>query len=370
MQRKELHLKQDLSRTLPGTRQEQVQFLRFLAFLNIFIAHGERWLFFPYPASHCANAAVSFFFMLSGMVVGYSLVGKQNTLSLKTEAGFVWKRIRKVYPLYLVTTLLVVIVSGIPGSVITGDWAALQQEGTQLLRNLLLIQSWFPEGAHSFNTVGWFLSALMFLYACSLPLGCLLNRLVRGKGKYLWLCAAFLGTAFCITVYCYRIRENMSYWHYQFPPARLGEYALGMIIGYGTTLLREKVPSGAGWRWIFTAAEVLALVFWFRSLSRPGNYWMNRNVAWLVPNTLLLAVFSIGGGWMSRLFRRRALVYLGDISFECYLVHQIILVRLAIATEGCPQSAAGNVFCFLFSLLLTLTTAVFLRGRMKQSAAK
>ncbi|MGM9584745.1 MAG: acyltransferase family protein [Faecousia sp.] len=363
-------MEQDLPGTVPGARQEQLQFLRFLAFLNIFIAHAERWLFFPYPSSHCANAAVSFFFMLSGMVVGYSFVGKELTLSAAAEVRFVGKRVRKVYPMYLVTTLLAVIFSGIPGSVITGDLAALRQGGIQLLRNLLLIQSWFPEGAHSFNTVGWFLSTLMFLYACSLPLGWLLNRLIRGKGRYLRLGAAFLGTVFCVTAFCYLTRENMNYWHYQFPPARLGEYAMGMMIGYATTLLRGKLRSGAGRRWILTAAEVFVLAFWFLSLSRPGNFWRNHNVAWLVPNSLLLTVFSMGGGWVSSLFRRRALVWLGDLSFACYLVHQMIVVRLAVCTESLPPSDAGNVFCFLFSLLLTITIAAFLHGRGKRQDGK
>ena len=46
-----------------GTRADQLQFLRFLAFLNVYICHAESWLFFKYPASHCAAAAVSFFFI-------------------------------------------------------------------------------------------------------------------------------------------------------------------------------------------------------------------------------------------------------------------------------------------------------------------
>ena len=51
-------------------REEQLQFLRFLAFVNIFMYHSEQWLFFKYPVSHCAFAAVSFFFVLSGLVSG------------------------------------------------------------------------------------------------------------------------------------------------------------------------------------------------------------------------------------------------------------------------------------------------------------
>ena len=347
-------------------RQNQLQFLRFLAFLNIFISHCESWVFFPYRTSHCAHAAVSFFFMLSGLVTGYSLMRKDLThLSWKAEGAYVGKKLSRIYPLYLVTTLIAVIFSGLPINAMAGDWGAFRQEGGQLLRNLLLIQSWFPEGAHSFNSVGWFLSALMFSYVCALPIGRILNRLTKSRHPVFALCAAFGGTAFCVILYCHTVQENMTYWQYQHPLARLGEFSLGMILGYLTTLVREKI-CGTGWRrWLLTGAEIFALGFWYACLSRPGNYWCNRIVAWMAPNALLLTVFSLGGGWVSELFRRKVPVYLGDISFECYLVHQMIIIRLAAQTADIPVSPAGKVFCFMLCLVISLVTAAFLHGRRK-----
>lgn len=347
-----------------SSRQDQLQFMRFLAFLNVFIAHAEVWLFFPYRTSHCATAAVSFFFMLSGMVTGYSFVRKEQLkFTLKAETSFVWKRLRKIYPLYLATTLIAVIRSDLPVSVISGNLQQLKETGTQLLRNLLMIQAWFPEGALSFNGASWFLSALVFLYVCSIPLGCLLNRLTRSRARYWLFGAAFLGTAFCIVLYSYLTQSDMFYWHYRLPAARLGEYFLGMIIGYVTTLLRGRISTEHWRRWLFTAAEIFVLAFWYFSLSRPGNYWRNHNVAWLIPNTLLLTVFSIGGGWISQLFRWKPLVYLGDISFEAYLVHYMLIIQLDVNTQMIPPSTAGNVFCFLFCLLLSLILAAVTHGK-------
>lgn len=354
--------------TTLSKRQEQLQFLRFLAFLNIFISHCENWVFFPYRTSHCAHAAVSFFFTLSGLVTGYSLMRRDLThLSLGMEGAYVARKLGRIYPLYLVTTLIAVIFSGLPLSAMAGDWGAFRREGGQLLRNLLLVQSWFPEGAHSFNSVGWFLSALLFSYACALPIGWVLNRLAKSKHPVLALCAAFGGTAFCVVLYCHTVQENMTYWQYQHPLARLGEFSLGMILGYLTTLTRKKIR-GKGWRrWLLTGAEVFALWFWYVSLSRPGNYWCNRIVAWLVPNTLLLTVFSLGGGWVSDLFRRKVPVYLGDISFECYLVHQMIIIRLAVQVGDALTSWQGKVFCFTLCLLVSLVTAAFLKSRRKSA---
>lgn len=50
-----------LTAAQPDIRTDQLQFLRFFAFFNVFLAHGEQWLFFRYPSHHCATAAVSFF---------------------------------------------------------------------------------------------------------------------------------------------------------------------------------------------------------------------------------------------------------------------------------------------------------------------
>lgn len=345
-------------------REDQLQFLRFLAFLNVFLAHAEKWLFFPYRTSHSASAAVSFFFMLSGLVTGYSLAGKEIHPGLGNVVTFLRKKLRKVYPLYFLTTLFAVMFSPIPSLLMECDFVNIRPQLSQLGKNLLLIQSWFPDNAHSFNTVGWFLSVLMFLYALSLPFAWLLNKL--SSCKYWWILfpGLFAGIFCWIVFYCYVTQEyDMSFWHYQFPPARAGEYFLGMILGFAARPVKSQIPQGKFWRGIFTALEIGALLFWYYSLSRPGNYWRNNIVSWLIPNVIVLAVFLAGQGGCSRLFRRKALVYLGDISFACYLLHQLILIRFAVNLSDQPISVPGKVFVFLFSLLFSVLTACYLQGK-------
>ena len=359
--------------TIPkqGTREDQLQFLRFLAFLNVFFAHAEQWMFFPYRTSHSASAAVSFFFMLSGLVAGYSLQQRTVVPNIRNIAVFMWKKIRKVYPLYFLTTVFVVIFSDIPMGFMRCDFAGVRPLLIQLGKNLLMIQSWFPENAHSFNTVGWFLSVLMFLYALSLPFAWLLNRLGNCKYWWIWFPGLFAGIFCGIVVYCYTTQAyNMSFWHYQFPPARTGEYFLGMMMGFAARPVKAKIPKGTIWKVLFTAMEIGALLFWYYSLSRPGNYWRNNVVSWIVPNLIVLTVYLAGQGLVSELFRKRAFVYLGDISFECYLLHQVILIRFAINLAGAETSAPGKIFVFLFSLLFSILTASYLHGLAHQNRIK
>lgn len=353
------------------SREDQLQFLRFLAFLNVFITHAERFLFFPYRATFSAQAAVSFFFMLSGVVAGYSMVGKHVIPDVRNVAGFLWKKIRKVYPLYFLTTMFAVIFTQIPEQVMRCDFSGLHSPLLQLSRNLLLIQSWFPENAHSFNTVGWFLSVLVFLYALTLPAAWVLNRLNSSKHRNLLLPGLFVGISFGMVFYCYMVRgDRMSFWHNQFPPARLGEYCLGMIMGFAARQDKEKLPRGRFWTILFTVLEVGVLLFWYSSLGRPGNYWRHKIISWMLPNILVLAVYLSGQGWISRLFRRKELVYLGDISFECYLLHQLIIVRFAVNLADVETSLPGNLFVFLFSLLFSVLMACFIHGQRSAGKTK
>ena len=352
-------------------RENQIQFLRFLAFMNVFICHAERWLFFPYRTSHCGTAAVSFFFVLSGVTAGLSLAGKTVDPGIRSVSSFLWKKVRKIYPLYFLTTMFAVIFSGIPELLMHSDFAGLRPGLIQLGKNLLLIQSWFPEGGHSFNTVGWFLSSLFFLYALTLPFGWLLNKLSGSRFRYLLLPGLFAGIFCCAVVYCYTTQNlDMYFWHYQFPPARAFEYLLGMMLGWGTRWAKERIPRGKLWSAMFTVLEAGALLFWYYSLSRPGNYWRNNIIAWIIPDLLVLAVFLAGQGCLSGLFRRKGLVYLGDISFECYLIHQLILIRFGVNLSGTAASTAGNVFVFLFGLVYSLLLAVFIHGRAAGSGRK
>lgn len=131
-------------------REDQLQFLRFWAFFNVFVCHGEQWLFFKYPTSHCSTAAVSFFFMLSGLVTALASFNKDIRLSWREEGKYLWRKVKKIYPLYLFTTLYVFLYTNTESLTALFD---VQRFPAQLVRNLLLVQSWSAEGALSYNGV-------------------------------------------------------------------------------------------------------------------------------------------------------------------------------------------------------------------------
>ncbi len=346
-------------------RAEQLQFLRFLAFLNVYICHAEVWLFFRYPASHCAAAAVSFFFMLSGLVTGLSLYGKEISLSLKSQGTYMWKKIKKVYPLYFLTTVFCFGFYTLPGIVFSGDWTALAGHGKSLAANLLMLQTWV-KGIPSYNGVSWYLATSMFLYLLSLPGMYVLNRVVTRKFPVIWLGSIFFVLMVIITAYC-RVTwpYDMDYWQYTLPPARAVEFLMGMILGCGVRYVQPWLSRIKLGKLIPTLLEIGALCFWVFCLRRPGNYWMNRIISWIIPNTVLLTVFTFGLGWISELFRKKPLVRLGDISFPCYLIHNILVVQYVIRNPA-PETRAQKVIPFLTCLVLTVLIASRLTGKKQK----
>lgn len=350
-----------------GARAEQLQFLRFLAFFNIYMFHTESWVIFPLRMSHLGSASVSFFFILSGLVTGYSGYGKEVKLTLRDHRQYMMRKLRKVYPLYFLTTLLAVTYSGIPEAVIHMDPEKLRTPLTYLVKNLLLIQSWFPRDSMSYNGAAWFLSTLLFLNTLNPPLLFGLNKVRKSRWKYVFYLFASLGLTAVTVVFCYMTQEwKMGYWHYRFPPARIGEYVCGMMLGFLIRDLQPRLKPKPALTWAFTALEVFGLVFWVLSLPHAGNYWRNHIISWLKPNMLLLAVFGFGMGWVSRLFRCRPLVALGNLGFECFLIHMIVVNGFTFLNPGAADSVAGKVFAFVFCLTVTLVLAVMLRKEQKK----
>lgn len=223
-------------------REDQLQFLRFWAFFNVFVCHGEQWLFFKYPTSHCSTAAVSFFFMLSGLVTALVFFNRDVRLSWREEGKYLWRKVKKIYPLYLFTTLYLFLYTNTESLTALFD---VQRFPGQLVRNLLLVQSWSAEGAFSYNGVGWFLSTLTFLSVFSLPVMFLLNKINRRPKGWLLLSGALAGTLFLTAVYCYLTKNlDMDYWQYIFPPARMGEYLGGMLLGMLVCTLKAAPEAG------------------------------------------------------------------------------------------------------------------------------
>ena len=347
------------------TREDQMQFLRFGMFLLVFFLHMSM----PeiYPVWNGGVSAVSFFFMLSGALCGYYARGKRCQLTVKHVVSDTLRKAGKQYDLYLITMLFAIFWSELPVLAVNFRFGEMKQPLLQLGRNLLMIQSWFPTGYFSYNGVGWYLSTLMFLYLLNLPLTALLKKIDSVPGRVKISIAAM---ALCIgltAAYSYLTNvEEIHFWQYIFPPARMGQYICSAFLGYCIRLAKDKISEGRKTYCIFTAAEIGALLFWFASLYISTMSWHVRLVDGFAPNMLLIGVFLMGHGGISRLFRWKPLIKLGNLSADCYLLHQIV-INLFFTLSGVEApTVVSKLLCGGFCLAFTLAVAWFLDRKVRK----
>jgi peptidoglycan/LPS O-acetylase OafA/YrhL len=265
------------------------------------------------PFATAGRLGVDLFFVLSGFILAYNYVG---TVRLRGYGRFLWLRLARIYPVHLVTlVILVVAVIGMrtvgrspnPASMYTAE---------AVLTNLLMVNAWTGMEL-TWNYPAWSISAEWFAYLLFPFLALGLARL-RSARVALLLAAASLATMFAVFL------AFPTGWPFPAPLVRIGaEFVAGALLChvYRSTL-------GRTWRWGTIAAGLTVAVV-------VGATWLEatgRNSIWVTPllAALIVAVAradSGPGNWLAR----PTMVYFGQVSYALYMTHgigQLILVRL------------------------------------------
>lgn len=312
-------------------RMDQLQFFRFLAFLNVFLQHAPAWNFMNYPTFYATVSSISFFFILSGVVTGYRGYGAEQKPGAWDVIRYIAGKMLHLFPVYFLVMFISFVSSGALVALAHYRYSEVIPAAVQLLKNLLFLQSWEVSGYNSLAGITWFFSTIMFLYIFNLPAVYVINR-VNKKKHANWIFIALMGCLFSLTVlyhYKQRFSEIMYYKTYVFPPARLGEYFLGILLGFLVRKNWSKAAVCKNKKTVFTIMECAVIIFWLRTIQAEVNtgpfYWGAYAVYWVLPNILLLFVFSFGFGMVSSIFRNRLLVRMGDITVNCVLLHVTVI---------------------------------------------
>lgn len=349
------------------SRENQMQFLRVLAFFNIYMLHANHWNIFQYPSWFGAISAVTFFFMLSGFLTGFSYADTPVQFDLKEYGAYMKKKVRKFYPLYFLVTVYAISFSAIPQTFASGHFKALIDPIVQLFKHLLCIQCWFPDGFFSYYGPAWFSAALLFLTALNLPFLALLTRLRRTAHQSLLLTGMLIFFFAGSFLYCYLTRDTfLQFTHYIFPLSRIGAYLGAMVFGILIRPVVTRARAAEGHTLVFTVLEAASLVVWEVSLFHPGKAWMEWNAAWILPNLLVLAAFSFGKGRLSQLFSRKPLLSLGNVIMECYMVHALIIPSYSRYNRFDTSYTLGCIFSLAACFVLTFAVAFMLHGRSRE----
>ena len=330
---------------------DSLPFLRFLAFLNIFLEHTQTYHFMKLHYSSVMGT--SFFIVLSGYLYGCRYREKECKLNWQEEWNFCKRRVKKFYPLHIFMLLV-----GMPmyGGYLLGgypDQEVLMEWLKKFLRNVFLVQDYFTTGYFSFNGVTWFLSLMVFLTVLTLPLAALLKKAKSlPKGNVLLggilLCCVVLAFGWGYAVE--QLALSKEYWLYICPPSRLPEYIAGMTLGF---LLPGKREMGSR---CGTVLEILSLGMCAFFVYVWGVFpeWIWRSAMWIIPNGIVIYIFSMAKGMVSRIFMRKPLIRLGSISFECFMIHTVIISYFSLLVPGKEMQPLLQGLVMAYFLLMTV----------------
>lgn len=298
-----------------------LQSLRFIFMMMIFMSHFAYRDICAFDAG--GDCGVVYFFMLSGFVcsLGY---GQQLHDGSFNYGTFIWKRLKKFYPMHLLCLLVFLLVSH----------AAFNEK---VLLNALLLQSWVPDADWYFscNKVSWFLSSLMFCYV-------VFPWVYRVMSGWFTLIVVFV----YILVYWLTPYDRINVVLYVFPVVRFVDFYLGMLL----CRLYERKPGMIAGSWI----EMLMIVCLTVTLAvypMMDAKLRNAPLFWLVMIPLII-VFAEEKGFISWLLKSKPMLFLASLTLPLFLTHQMLLDILLHHLPDMPAVVMLAV-CLLVVLMIS-----------------
>lgn len=329
-------------------RIDQLTFTRFIASLAIVVFHFGQNVY-PFNSHYWnfvfqqASIGVSFFFILSGfvMIIAYGRSANNQINSRK----YLLNRMARIYPAYLLALLLfaVQILSNISVKI--------------FLICALMLQAWIPGKVLSYNAPGWTLCVELFFYISFPFLFNYIYRLTNYKRLIapiliIWLATQAVLNGF-LQSHFYKGFPSLSHDLLFFNPLmHINEFLVGNLAGL------FFINNQSGKRRNFDLHILTLFILFFLVLKFPSglNYEDGLLAFIFVPFILLL---SYSDGKISSLFKRKAFVFFGEISFGIY-IFQVPVYALVnkFCKEFFPAWKDANSLFYISLFILIFFSAV------------
>jgi peptidoglycan/LPS O-acetylase OafA/YrhL len=263
--------------------------------------------------------ALTLFFILSGFVLAYGYHDRLANPTRRELRRYYVARVARIWPLHLLTLGLAAAWAVSPARPGFGPLAA----------NAFLVHAWVPDLRYvqSYNSVSWSLS-LEWSFYLAFPLMVLAAaRFPAARPRHLVPVAVVCWAVPAAAVGCFTHRTDtwVLFLCNASPPARVGEFAIGVTLGLAH--VRSPRPSPGRWGTAVQLFAVLGLgVLIFHSHRVPVLLRLN---GYYTPACALLVwAFARHRGALSRLVGSRPVVYLSELSLAFYLLHGIAFTLL------------------------------------------
>jgi len=293
--------------------------LRFIFALMVFLAHlgglffkyNEDFLnhsFAKYIRMEEGHLGVSFFFILSGFILAYNYRDKFINKAI-TYRDFMLARIFRIYPLHILTLVIAIIIKN-------SHFDTLVYWG-KLIVNLLLLQSFVPVKDYffSFNNLSWSISDEMFFYT----LFPILILLVLKLKKYTML----LIVVPPIIIAFFPDFKETRWVYYINPFFRVFDFLIGISLFELYRKTKDQKISFKMGTLIEIASVIVFILFYAFYKDVEKSYrW---SIYYWIPMSLIVYVFSFQKGFLSKILSNKKLIWLGEISFCFYMIHQLVI---------------------------------------------
>lgn len=290
---------------------------------------------------------MTFFFILSGFCIALGYSDKFQVLDFDKIKTFIMKRIIKIYPLYILTGFIGLIIAIVTKKVL---WVKLCEF---IFLYMTMIQS-FLKNYSMFNSVAWFVSAIFLCYLLTPFVFYFLKKMAKVKSYlsiwiFLIIVSVLLSPPFLdIKFYSY---------FYHFPPIRFLQYFSGILVGIFYKDYLVKVDIFESKKHLKNFLDVVLIVFLvglylFSFKMKPYELIFTQVVYIPVFSFSILYLCSRTSSILNEFLNNKVNIFLGSISMECYLIHNLLIILFSkYLVKILPINSICNIF-FVATILL------------------
>lgn len=287
---------------------------------------------------------VDLFFVLSGFVLSHAYLEKLANRRVSPWQFFVL-RFSRLYPLHLVTLLLVAAVQAYRRSIGLEDFVYGASDLFHFVLNLAFLQQGIVRTVYSFNGPAWSLtveevSYLLFFVSVFF---------FAGKRRIAFAALVMAGVVINITA------VDMHVLNLDVSRGLTGFF--GGCLGYQlhrAAVLRQQSRALA----LIAGLVLMALVGFFMTVGYP------RTAAVLLVHSLgifpALILLVLNAPFLSWVFSLRPLAYLGEISYSVYMLHFPVQLLMTTSDEiyGLKLARSSIEFFFAYAAITIVFSAV------------
>lgn len=250
---------------------------------------------------------VDLFFVLSGFIISYTYEARHIGSSVRAYFRFLWARLCRIYPVHLVTLLIVYLLYQAYGA----QRGVINYSTFSFFENLFLVHAWKYPASMSWNFAAWSVSSEWAAYVLAPVFFFVARRLSPAPLAVAGIVASGLAL---IALYASEIPAIQRYGLFAIPRLLAG-FMSGCLIHQ---LYKNGIAENARWEKLSFLA--LGSVLLFACIPMKANKLIF--APWLF--AVLIYTLTWQRGALARFFSHRVMHYLGQVSYSLYLVHSVI----------------------------------------------